>query len=77
MEFLMSKKVGKEQSFLKSLQSGRVITRKQAMVQFKLGNPSATIHRLLTEQDINIKRSYKSRKIQGNLTTQVVRYFIA
>jgi hypothetical protein len=66
----------KELSFLNSLLSGRTITRKQAMAQFKLKNPSATVHRLLMETGFLIKRTYKDKKISGNLKTQTVRYYI-
>jgi hypothetical protein len=66
----------KELSFLNSLLSGRIITRKQAIVQFKLKNPSATVHRLIMETGYQIKRTYRDKKISGNLRTQTVRYFI-
>lgn len=69
-------KKSKELSFLKSLLSGRTITRKQAMTQFKLKNPSATVHRLIMESGANIRRTYKDQKISGNLRTQTVRYSI-
>lgn len=52
-------KLGKEQKFAKALQSGRVITRRQATSQYKLGNPSATVNRLETRHGLRINREYK------------------
>ncbi len=67
----MTKKIGKEAKFLNSLQAGRSFTRRQAKAQFKLGNPSATVHRLVTEKGQRVARQYTTQKIKGNYITTV------
>lgn len=64
------KKLGKEAKFAIAL-SKRDITRKQAMAQFKLGNPSATVHRLTQKQDVT--RTYVTKKVNG-IKTRTVKY---
>lgn len=72
----MSQKIGKEAKFLNSLKAGRSFTRRQAKAQFKLGNPSATVHRLVTEKNARVVRQYTTQKIKGNYIT-TVRYSLA
>ena len=72
----MKKTIGKEAKFLARLEKGAVLTRRQAMAQYRLGNPSATVHRLSTEKFANIKRQYTTRKINGVYIT-TVKYSIA
>lgn len=51
------KSIGSEAKFLKSLKSGRTISRAQAAVWFKLANPSAAIGRFV-EAGVKVKRTY-------------------
>jgi len=73
-----SKKFGKEMQFLNVLLKGRVVSRKQAASQHKLGNPSATVLRFV-DAGFNIKRTYTttSRKISGRkVPVRTVKYSI-
>lgn len=76
----MSKKsIGKEAKFLNALLSGRVISRKQAKAHFGLGNPSATVLRIL-DAGFTVKRQYavtKSRAPGNKLKIRTVKYSIA
>jgi len=56
---MTTKKLGKEMKFGLALQKGRVITRRQAIAQYKLGNPSATVNRLEERHGMWINREYK------------------
>lgn len=75
----MSKKpVRKEIRFLNRLLKGDVISRKQAMVQSRLGNPSATVDRLI-KAGFKINRSYEVVRCRTETKTyraQVVKYSI-
>lgn len=66
--------MGKEAKFYSALKT-RAITRRQAMAQFKLGNPSATVLRLV-EDGVSVKRQYTTKKIKGTFVT-TVKYSIA
>ena len=72
----MQKKIGKEAKFLTRLLKGASLTRKQAMAQFKLGNPSATVHRIVTDKQVAVKRVYTTKKVAGVYKT-TVKYSIA
>ncbi len=66
------KKLGKEAKFAKAL-TVRDISRKQAMAQFKLKNPSASIHRIA--QKLSVTRTYVAKKING-VKTRTVKYSV-
>jgi Helix-turn-helix domain len=66
----MKKVVGKEKRFFKALASGKTISRKQAMSQYKLGNPSATVLRIVQSGE-TVKRQYSTKKVKGNFITTV------
>lgn len=70
------KKPSKQGKFLKALQNGRVLSRKQVRSQFGLKNPSAAaLH--LEESGYVIHREYKSIKAHGNRhATRTVKYSI-
>lgn len=73
-----AKKPGKELRFLNYLLSGRIISRAQAKVNHRLGNPSATVLRL-DEAGFTVKRTYTmtNRKIAGkNVSVRTVKYSI-
>ena len=57
-------KTGREASFLKSLKSGKQISRGQAACRFNLANPSAAVLRM-EEAGVAIQRSYVRRKADG------------
>lgn len=65
------KKIGKEKRFLTALESGKTYSRKQAMARFKLGNPSATIHRIATDGVHSVHRQYQTKKVKGVYITTV------
>ena len=70
-------KTNKEKRFLshliKASENGRSISRKQARTNHRLGNPSATIDRLV-KGGWNIKRVYTIHKVkQNNGTTRFIR----
>jgi hypothetical protein len=62
----------KGQKFLKSLQTGKKISRKQATARWKMGNPSAWI-KIYQENGIKISRQYKS-KVTNGVNTRTVSY---
>jgi hypothetical protein len=70
------KKTGKEAKFLMRLIKGAELSRKQAKAQYKLGNPSATVHRLITQKNAAITREYVSRRINGSMR-RIVKYSLA
>lgn len=56
---------GKEAKFLAALEQGRTISRRQAMAQFRLGNPSATVLRIQEDGSHGqIQRQYTPTKIK-------------
>lgn len=61
--------MGKEAKFYTAL-TKRAITRRQAMAQFNLGNPSATVLRLV-EDGVSVKRTYTTKKVKGHFVTTV------
>jgi hypothetical protein len=72
----MVKQIGKEARFLNALieaaKKGRQISRKQAKVNHRLGNPSATVGRLV-EDGWNVKRNYTKQKVRLNGKIHVIR----
>lgn len=73
------KSVGKELRFLNFLLSGRTISRAQAKVNHRLGNPSATVLRL-DQAGFDVKRTYTmtKRKVAGkHMHVRTVKYSIA
>lgn len=72
----MTKKIGKEARFLNALlaasTTGRQISRKQAKSNHRLGNPSATVGRLV-EGGWNVKRTYTNKKVRANGKLHVIR----
>lgn len=73
---MAKQKIGKETRFLHRLLRGDKISRKQAIVQSKLGNPSATIKRI-EEAGYNINRHYemvRSKRESGSFRVMVVKY---
>lgn len=73
----MAKSTKKEAKFLTALIKGRSISRKQAMAQFKLGNPSATVLRI-QDAGYQLQRTYSLKKVRGTkLKVRTVTYSLA
>lgn len=74
----MAKSSGsKEARFLSALLDGKSFSRKQARVLFRLGNPSATAHRIQTA-GFDLQRTYKTIKPRGaRYATRTVSYSLA
>ena len=75
----MAKKVvGKEIRFLNALLSGKVISRRQAKANYRLGNPSATVLRI-EESGYMLTRTYSTkitRINQSRIPVRTVKYNI-
>lgn len=67
------KKLGREARFLNALLRGRAITRKQAMREFKLANPSAAVLRF-QERGYDLVRAYNRKSKKAPRT---VKYTVA
>lgn len=75
---MAKKTVGKEMRFLNALMSGKVISRRQARANYRLGNPSATALRI-EEAGFKLNRFYSKTKIRVNgkpFFTRTVKYSI-
>lgn len=75
---MTKKTVGKELKFLNALLRGKAISRKQAKGNHHLGNPSATVHRLV-QSGFEVQRTYTPIKIKSNgksYVTRTVKYQI-
>lgn len=73
-----TKKPGKELRFLNHLLSGKTISRAQARVNHRLGNPSATVLRF-EDAGYEVKRVYTTtrRKVDGkSISIRTVKYSI-
>jgi hypothetical protein len=68
---------GKEARFLAALLDGKSFSRKQARILFRLGNPSATAHRIQSS-GVDIQRTYKTIKPRdAKYATRIVTYSLA
>ena len=70
------KKIGKEVRFLAALLRGKTISRRLAKTRYNLGNPSATVLRIVNA-GFTVSRVYTRIRIAGNRhARRVVKYSI-